>query len=298
MVELERTSRRIRNTIELQSVVKIMKAISSANIREYETSVRSLAEYNKAIEFGLQIMLQNNNRLMTAKKAEEKGSLGAIVFGSEQGLCGNFNDIIARYALERIAEMNHDERRILAVGSRVLARLEDAGQPVEICFSFSGDFLGITDVMGKVLDRIDEWRLENNAAQIVLFYNRPTAATARAFSPKMARIFPIDPVWFASLGKREWHSHCLPTYSMNKEMLFTALIREHLFFSLYRAFVESLASENSSRLVSMQAAEKNIEEHLTELLAHYRKQRQEAISSELLDILTGYEALERWPPSD
>ena len=293
MVELERTRRRIRNTIELQSVVKIMKAISSANIREYEMSVLSLAEYNKTIELGLQIMLQNNESRMTAKKTEEKGSLGAIVFGSEQGLCGKFNDIIARYALDRIAEMHHEERRILAVGSRVLARLEDAGQPVEICFSFSGDFLGITDVMGKVLDRIDQWRLENNAAQIILFYNRPTAATTRAFSPQMARIFPIDTGWFASLAERGWQSHRLPTYSMNKEMLFTSLIREHLFFSLYRAFVESLASENSSRLVSMQVAEKNIEEHLSELLAHYRKQRQVAISSELLDILTGYEALER-----
>ncbi len=291
MVELERAKRRIKNTIELQSVVKIMKAISSANIQDYEMSVLSLAEYNTTIELGLQIILQNNKRLLTPKKFDEKGSLGAVVFGSEQGLCGKFNDIVASYALDKMAEMLHEERRILAVGGRVLARLEDLGQSVETHFSFSGDFLGITEVMGKVLARIDKWRLESNVNQIVLFYNRPIAGMAGAFSPQMAYLFPIDNRWFAGLAEKEWHSHCLPTYSMDTQMLFATLVREHLFFSLYRAFAESLASENSSRLSSMQAAERNIEEHLSKLLANYRKQRQEAISSELLDILTGYEAL-------
>ena len=291
MVELERAKRRIRNTTELQSVVKIMKAISSVNIQEYEESVRSLGEYNKTIELGLQIILQNNKNLLMPKKLDEKGSLGAVVFGSEQGLCGKFNDIVASYALDRMAEMQHEERRVLAVGGRVFARLEDAGQSVEAHFSFSGDFLGITEVMGKVLAKIDQWRLESNVNQIVLFYNRPTAGIAGAFSTQMAYLFPIDAGWFAGLAEKGWQTHSLPTYSMDTEMLFSSLVREHLFFSLYRAFAESLASENSSRLSSMQAAERNIEEHLHELLTSYRKQRQEAISSELLDILTGYEAL-------
>lgn len=291
MAELEREKRRIRNTIELQSVVKIMKAISSVNIQEYEMSVRSLGEYNKTIELGLQIILQNNKNLLTPKKVDEKASLGAVVFGSEQGLCGKFNEIVSSYALDRMAEMEHEERRVLAVGGRVLARLEDASQSVEAHYSFSGDFLGIAEVMGRVLAKIDQWRLESNVNQIILFYNRPVAGITGAFSPQMTFLFPIDAKWFTGLAERGWHSHSLPTYSMDTQMLFSSLVREHLFFSLYRAFAESLASENSSRLSSMLAAEKNIEDHLHELLANYRKQRQEAISSELLDILTGYEAL-------
>ncbi|RQW81246.1 MAG: hypothetical protein EHM14_01710 [Methanothrix sp.] len=67
-----------------------------------------------------------------------------------------------------------------------------------------------------------------------------------------------------------------------------ALIRQYLFFSLYRAFIESLASENASRLPLMQVAEKNIEEHLNELNMHFRIQCQTAITSELLDIVTGF----------
>jgi F0F1-type ATP synthase, gamma subunit len=68
-------------------------------------------------------------------------------------------------------------------------------------------------------------------------------------------------------------------------------VRHYLFFSLYRAFVESLASENASRLASMQMAEKNIEEHLNELSAQFHRRRQSAITSELLDVVTGFEAI-------
>jgi len=73
--------------------------------------------------------------------------------------------------------------------------------------------------------------------------------------------------------------------------LFSALIRQHLFVVLYRAVAESLASENASRLASMQAAEKNIQEHLAGLTMRYHQERQQSITEELLDIVTGFETL-------
>ena len=78
---------------------------------------------------------------------------------------------------------------------------------------------------------------------------------------------------------------------MDVNQLFSSLVRHYLFFSLYRAFVESLASENASRLLSMQVAEKNIEEQLDELNVQFHRQRQAAITSELLDVVTGFEAI-------
>ena len=79
-------------------------------------------------------------------------------------------------------------------------------------------------------------------------------------------------------------------FTMDPAALFAALARQHLFVTLYRATAESLASEHASRLVAMQTAEKNIEEHLTETTAAYRRKRQEAITSELLEIVAGFEA--------
>jgi F-type H+-transporting ATPase subunit gamma len=69
------------------------------------------------------------------------------------------------------------------------------------------------------------------------------------------------------------------------------LIREYLFVSLFRAFAESLASENASRLASMQVAERNIEDRRRALNGESRQVRQSAITSELLDIIAAFEAL-------
>ncbi len=78
---------------------------------------------------------------------------------------------------------------------------------------------------------------------------------------------------------------------MDWENLFRALIREYLFVSIYRAFANSLASENASRLAAMQSAEKNIEERLEELFMQFHRQRQMVITEEILDIVSGFEAL-------
>ena len=80
-------------------------------------------------------------------------------------------------------------------------------------------------------------------------------------------------------------------FTMEESELFQRLIREYLFVSLFRAFAESLASENASRLASMQVAERNIEEHLHALTTESRQLRQMTITSELLDIISAYEAL-------
>ena len=78
---------------------------------------------------------------------------------------------------------------------------------------------------------------------------------------------------------------------MSEERLASALFRQYFFVSLYRACAESLASENASRLASMQIAEKNIAERLGELQAEFNHQRQSGITEELLDIVSGFEAL-------
>lgn len=290
MEELERLKRKIKNAQDLKSVVKIMKTISASNIREYEQAVESLGEYNRTIEMGFQIVMRNRPReLSAAKPVEKKMRLGAVIFGSDQGLCGSFNEQIAGYAIEKMDEIDSLERIAVAVGERVVPRLEEAGQPTEAHFSFYGDHLGITQVMMDVLVKIEDWQSNRRVDQIMLFYNR--SVSGAAYVPYMAKLFPLDLEWLNGLAGKKWPSRTLPTYSMDIDQLFSALVRQYLFFTLYRAFVESLASENASRLLSMQAAEKNIEEHLNELNVQFHRQRQEAITSELLDVVTGFEAL-------
>jgi F-type H+-transporting ATPase subunit gamma len=290
---LETLRRRIRSTEDLQSVVKTMKSLAAVSIRQYERAARSLEEYNRVVEMGLHIALRNRPDGVNVGEEQPQARLGAVVFGSDQGMCGQFNERIVAYAVERMDAMQirRQDRSILSVGVRVTARLEDARQPLERAFSVPSSVSGITQDVQEVLLHIEDWRSQQNIDRIVLFFNRQTGGAA--YEPQMSYLLPLDLVWLHRLEEEPWPSRSLPIFRMEWEEILAALIREHFFVSLYRAFAQSLASENAARLAAMQTAERNIEEKLDEFNGHYQRQRQNVITSELLDIVSGFEALSK-----
>jgi F-type H+-transporting ATPase subunit gamma len=159
-------------------------------------------------------------------------------------------------------------------------------------FSGPSSVTGITATVQVILLAIEQWQSSHPPIdRIVLFYNQYLSGTS--CRPQKLRLLPLDLDWLSRLGQQPWlsESGALPFFTLDWERLFSALIRQYLFVSLYRAFAESLASENASRLTSMQTAEKNIEERLGELNTQYRHLRQSSITAEILDIVAGFEAL-------
>jgi len=291
METLELLKRKIKTAEDLQSVVKTMKALAAVNIRQYEKAVESLAEYNQTVEMGLQILLRKRPEAVALFKLEPTNRLGAIVFGSDQGMCGQLNDQIVSHAMETMDNLGIEpkNRTLLAVGLRVTGRFEDTGQPVEECLSVPGSTAGITPMVQEVAMTIEEWHSRRKIDQVVLFYNRHLSRTL--YRPHMLRLLPLDLEWLRNLERKKWPTRVLPTFTMDRNRLFSSLIHQYLFVSLYRAFAESLASENASRLASMQGAERNIEERLGELNLQFHQQRQMSITEELLDIVSGFTAL-------
>lgn len=291
MATLELIRSKVDSAKDLQSVVKTMKGLAAANIWQYERAVESLADYSRTIELGLQIALRNRSARIEATELHADYRLGAIVFGSDQGMVGRFNEQIAFYAVEQMDELGiePENRSVLAVGLRVTSRLEDAGQSIEEPCPMPGSIAGVTPTVQDILSHIEAWREQRDLDHIVLFHNTPLGGAA--YEPKMVHLLPLDLAWLQSLKNKPWPTKVLPTYRMDWSRLLAALIREYLFAALFRAFAESLASENASRLASMQAAEKNIEERLGELRSQFHRQRQQAITEELLDISAGFEAL-------
>src|SRR5665213_1367095 len=107
----------------LQSVVRTMKALAASSITQYENSVRALADYYRTVELGLSACF----RLIEQSGVEatvnaDTGELSAIVFGSDQGLVGQFNDVIADYVVATLAELP-GKPKVWAVGDRVRALL-------------------------------------------------------------------------------------------------------------------------------------------------------------------------------
>jgi F-type H+-transporting ATPase subunit gamma len=261
------------------------------SIRQYERAMESLSAYSRTVEMGFQVVLRARRGEFAPAQERAMDRVGAIVFGSDQGMCGQFNDQVVAFVLHWMDEFGipREKRRAMAVGWRAATRLEEAGQQVESVFTVPGSVAAMTTTVENVLMKLDEWASERHIEQIYLFHQAPISGVN--YEPKAVHLLPLDPERLRQIEAKPWPSRVLPTFSLNWDRLFSALVQQHLFVWLYRALAESLAGENASRLASMQAAEKNIEEHLTTLNDRYHQERQNAITEELLDIVSGFEVL-------
>jgi F-type H+-transporting ATPase subunit gamma len=291
METIESLRRKIAVSQELQEVVKTMKTIAAVSIRQYEKAVASLRQYSHTVEMGMQIVMRGQREESAQPRPAPGRRLGAILFGSELGMCGQFNELLVSYALDRFKELQaaKEERSLVAVGARVVSRLEEAGEQVESYFAVPGSVSGITSRVQELLLKIEAWQCPGGIDRVMLFHHQPVSGAV--YRPLAVPLLPIDMDWLESLGQKPWPSRVLPTFTMARPRLVYALLGQYLFVSLYRAFAESLASENAARLSSMQAAENNIDERLKELRLRYNQLRQSTITEELLDIVAGFEAL-------
>jgi F-type H+-transporting ATPase subunit gamma len=288
---LELLHRQLDNLDELRTIVKTMKALSAASIRQYEQAVQALAGYYRTVEQGLQIVLRDMQPQPPARRGHATQRLAAIVFGSDHGLCGRFNEEISEHALQRLTATGvaAADRLVLAVGMRVAAGLEHAGQRIEEDFLVPGSADQITATVQQILLKVDEWRSQAAVQRVYLFYNH--RADGSGYEPTGSVLLPVDLRRFQRLKERAWPSRSLPTFSMQREALLKRLLRQYLFVSLFRACAESQASEHASRLAAMQSAERNLDERLEEVTMTFRRARQSVITAELLDVVAGFEAI-------
>ncbi|HOF05720.1 MAG TPA: F0F1 ATP synthase subunit gamma [Syntrophales bacterium] len=292
MLTAEALKRKIQSADDLLSVVKTMKALAAVSIRQYQRAVESLADYYRTVEMGLQIVLRDRRGIITGARAGTRAALlGAVVFGSDQGLCGQLNNIIAQHALEEMDKTGipRENRIVIAVGMRVADILEDSGQKVFEILATPGSTAGITAMVQDITLVMESWRFKNSVENMRLYYNEYLSGAT--YRPQTLKLLPVDRDWLLTLKRRRWESRTIPMFTMEWERIFRSLIREYLFVSIYRSFANSLASENASRLAAMQNAEKNIEERLEELDVQFHRQRQMTITEELLDIVAGFEAM-------
>lgn len=282
--------RKIAGADELASVVRTMKSLAAASVTQYERAARSLDDYYRVVELGLVAWLQQDGagiRLRAAARTE-RGVTGAVVFGSDQGLVGQFNEVLAEFALAALTAVP-DEKRVWAVGERVQGHLADAGLTVTGDFNVPNSINAVTSLVARILIEIETCHERGEVSEVYLFYNRPRGGAA--YEPLSQRLLPLDETWGSDLARLAWPTQNLPEVLNRGEATLQALIREYLFISLFRACAESLASENASRLIAMQRAEKNIDELLEELHQTFHRLRQSSIDEELFDVIAGYELL-------
>ena len=283
--------RKINSAGDLQSVVRTMKAMAASNIGQYERAVRALGDYYRSVELGLSICFRKS--APTAPVVEGKGRAGprfldAVVFGSDQGLVGRFNDMVADYAVKTLAAMP-GKHRVWAVGERAHARLTDAGLPLMGVFTVRIPSRASPRSSGRF-----SWKARRAIARAKSpnFTSSTTARPpGRLMRPSVSDCSRWTKSWRMKLVGLPWPTGNLPEVMGEATATLRALIREYLFISLFRACAESLSSENASRLAAMQRADKNIDELLEDLNGAFHRLRQSGIDEELFDVISGFEAL-------
>ncbi len=227
--------RKLSSACDLQSVVRTMKAVAASSIGQYERSVLALADYNRTLELGLGACFRASEPAthLSDKKGEtDAGAIGAIVFGSDQGLVGQFNEVVADYAIKTLAPLP-GKPEVWAVGERVHARLADAGLPLMGLFAVPNSVQAITPLVGKIQIESEAHRAKDEYARVYVFHNHPQSGAL--YEPVSQRLLPLDAQWQEGLAKVPWPTRTLPDRFGGGTATLRALIREYLFISLFRA---------------------------------------------------------------
>ena len=280
--------RKLNAAEQLGAVVRAMKAVAASSIGQYEKAVDALGQYQRSVELGLGLCLRAEQGVAAAQAGTPDPPVGALVFGSDQGLVGRFNEVVGSLALETLRKLP-GPKTIWAVGERVCACLEEADLTITRRFAVPGSVCAITALMTEIQIEIETYTAHERYSQVHVFHNSPQ--TAGHYAAAGQRLLPLDAAWRNRLTKIPWPNSQLAEVLGGATGSLTALVHEQLFIALYRACAQSLASENASRLDAMQRAEKNIESVSDDLRRSLNRLRQGSIDEELFDVVAGFNAL-------
>jgi F-type H+-transporting ATPase subunit gamma len=249
------------------------------------------------VELGLSLCLQQEPA--TALPGPPTGAVrnspvGALIFGSDQGLVGQFNEIIVNFATQALQPLT-GPKTVWIVGECVRPHLEASNVTIRHRYALPGSVAAVTSLVNDIQLELESYTAGAPTAAVHLFHNR-TVSAAR-YEPVTERLLPLDDSWRRRLASIPWPSARSAEVLGGAPMSFAALVHEHLFIRLYKACAESLASENASRLEAMQRAQKNIDDISATVHRSINRLRQSTIDAELFDVVSGFNALSSGPRS-
>lgn len=287
---LEVLTRRSETLRSIGGIVRTMKTLSVINANPYEQAARAIEAYRATVLDGLHAFVQQHGSLASAPRLATDRVI--VVFGSDHGLCGNYNEVIAaEVARHKAATSDPGRMRIVCVGAQMEDALAGLELAVETTLLSPTTPDGLGRLAGALVGQLDGLRRDGDPQSLAVYlaYSRRGAHGQQV--PMIQPLLPLDPQLARDLVTRPWQSRSLPRSTLPASTLLAALIRGYLFASLFGAAAEALVTENAARLARMQQAEQSVADRLEELTAQTRAVRQDEITTELLDVIIGFEAL-------
>ena len=283
---LEHLSRKNATLTSIRSIVHTMKTLSAINAAPYEHAAQSIEAYHETLLQGLAAFVYRSGGISLLSEAAQPSTRLLVVFGSDHGLCGNYNELLANSVSQYNRSQPIAKQHILCIGSRMANALLEQELTPDVVLLPPASADGIGRLAGDIVTRIERLGRGQPLAQLavtLVFTQRAEQgyqeSATRALLPLDKRL--LQPV-------QRWQSRSLPDYSMNAEALLASLIRNHVFASVFRASAEAMVTENATRLALMQQAEQSVDEQLQEVKQDMSNVRQDEITNELMDIVIGH----------
>lgn len=295
MESIDELKKSLKTSTDVKKIVSTMKAIAATNIKRYEKAAKSLNFYTQNVKLGIKGLLDEDKASIVAslKKEKHEGKTVIVGFGSNQGLCGRFNgrvvDLIQDF-LER-KKISLSQTNIVTIGDRLATYLDASGMKSRALFATPNSLEIISDTVQRILLVIDQIRRESGVKRVVLVYLKYRSGSMGINTTE--EIFPINLSLFKELEEEGWPRNQKPMHRGDAAEMLSFFIKQLLFTSIYEALAMSMASEQANRLNTLQAAETNIGEIIEDTQKLYNQKRQTTITSELLDVVSGYKALKK-----
>jgi F-type H+-transporting ATPase subunit gamma len=265
--------RKLKTFTSVGDIVSAMKAYAGMTVRRTEELVPNVREYEETVIAALGDAV----RLIGIDLPERTGSGERllIAFGSSQGLCGPYNEHVAR----RVAEEKKANDTLFVIGSRLRGSIESHGVTIEVSADAPASISGIGKALeDTIVSIIEIYRGELFYDMVLIF----TAVREHKADVVLEQVLPPDRDRVAAHKS----AHPPETY-MEGQLILDAVLEEFLYISLFRGYLESLMSENWHRLNVLDGATTSLERRLRELRILKNYIRQEEITEEMLEILGG-----------
>lgn len=279
----EQLARQSNTLSSINGIVRTMKALSAINAPPYEQAASDIEAYQQSLEKGFAAFAYCTQGRYGRKQGASQERTLHIVFGSDHGLCGNYNEQLANYfAANFISNKSH----VLCIGARMERALNDHGFQAYKCLMPPASVKGVNRLANQLVHDIQQFSSQQGLqhSHVSLWFTQRAEQSGHV--PHHDILLPVPEHLFQA--KPHWQSTALPFFTMPEEALLSALIRQYLFVHLYRASAEAIATENAARLALMKQAEQTVADRLAEVKQKASQVRQEEITTELMDIVIGH----------
>lgn len=284
MATLREIKRRITSVQNTEQITKAMKMVATSRLRRAQAAILASRPYaHKMLEVLSSLALRTNPQAHPLLHTREPEKVDLIVVTSDRGLCGAFNSNIIRQAERFMRERPHWEFTLHLVGRKANDYFKRRDYNIrKVSLNILSDISFPHAI--AVGDDVVENYLSGEFDQVYMVYNEFKSAMQQTVV--VEQLLPIKPMDIS-----EDYYPVEYTFEPSEDVLLEQLLPRHINVQVYRVFLESVASEHGARMTAMESASKNAGEMIDELTLIYNRTRQAAITTELIEVVSGKEAM-------